>query len=217
MRRQDKIVLVPNADKGFEHKDSLRPGIMPSHPCRIVLGGRSGCGKGVVAKNLIARASPAFERIVVYHYDTASLEWNDCDPSDMIDALPDDPGSFWDREVKNLLIMDEVPFEGMGKQEKQRVDRMFKYVASHYNVSVYLLTQNFCSIPVAVRRAADWWTLWGSVDAVSIRDVSGKIGHDFASLLRLTATKYDSITFDFSSDGPVLRLNLFRPTHDAEN
>ena len=112
--------------------------------------------------------------------------------------------------------MDEVPFAGMGKQEKQRVDRMFNYVASHYNVSVYLLTQNFCSIPVAVRRAADWWTLWGSVDAVSIRDVSGKIGHDFASLLRLTATKYDSITFDFSGDGPFLRLNLFRPIHDAE-
>ena len=61
-----------------------------------------------------------------------------------------------------------------------------------------------------------WLTLLGSVDAVSIRDVSGKPGHDFASLLRLTATKYDSITFDFSGDGPVLRLNLFRPIHDAE-
>ena len=44
-----------------------------------------------------------------------------------------------------------------------------QYVASHYNTTVYILHQNFVSIPTPIRRAADWWNLWGSVDNVSVQ------------------------------------------------
>jgi hypothetical protein len=43
---------------------------IPSHPTRVIFSGRSGCGKGVTAKNLLARASPPFDRIVIWHYAT---------------------------------------------------------------------------------------------------------------------------------------------------
>ena len=151
-----------------------------------------GCGKGVAAKNLLARASPPFERIVVYHYDVDTLEWDDCEPSDVIAELPDDPSEFWDREQKNLLIMDEIPWETLPKADRMKADRCLQYVASHYNLSVYVLHQNFVSIPTPIRRAADWWNLWGSVDNVSVRDVSSKTGHDFRQLLQLTKSKFDA-------------------------
>ena len=108
---REKIVTVPNPDKEGHHKDRRKPGLYPSHPARIIFSGRSGCGKGVAAKNLLARASPPFERIVVWHYDVDSLEWDDCEPSDVIAELPDDPSEFWDRDEKNLIICDEIPWE----------------------------------------------------------------------------------------------------------
>ena len=214
--KKERIVSVPNPDKFGHHDDAKHPGLYPSHPARIIFSGRSGCGKGVAAKNLLARASPPFDRIVVYHYDTESRKWLDCEPSDIISELPDDPASFWDRDEKSLLIMDEVPWETLSKADRMKADRCLQYVASHYSLTVYILHQNFVSIPVPIRRAADWWNLWGSVDNVSVRDVSSKTGHDFKSLLLLTSSKYDCITFDFSGIGPPLRLNMFEPIEDTD-
>ena len=94
---KERIVTVPNPDKEGHHQDARRPGLYPSHPARIIFSGRSGCGKGVAAKNLLARASPPFERIVIWHYDTETLEYEDCEPSGVIAELPDDPSQFWDR------------------------------------------------------------------------------------------------------------------------
>ena len=70
---REKIVTVPNPDKEGHHQDRRKPGLYPSHPARIIFSGRSGCGKGVAAKNLLARASPPFERIVIWHYDADTL------------------------------------------------------------------------------------------------------------------------------------------------
>ena len=112
--------------------------------------------------------------------------------------------------------MDEVPWETLSKADRMKADRCLQYVASHYSLTVYILHQNFVSIPVPIRRAADWWNLWGSVDNVSVRDVSSKTGHDFKSLLLLTNSKYDCITFNFSGIGPQLRLNMFEPIEDTD-
>ena len=71
------------------------------------------------------------------------------------------------------------------------------------------------SIPTPIRRAADWWNLWGSVGNVFVRDVSSKTGHDFRQLLQLTNSKFDCTTFDFTSEGPPLRLNMFDLIEDA--
>jgi hypothetical protein len=209
------MLAIPNPDKTGHHKDQSKSkklaSTLPSHPARLILAGRSGAGKGSTAKNILHRATPAFDRVVVYHYDTSTLEWQDCD-AEMIGELPENPAEFWDRNKKNLLIIDEVPMDS-NKESRNRLDRTFNYVASHYSVSVYLLQQSFTSIPCSVRRAADMWLIWGSVDQHSVRHISGTTGHDFKELLKLTKNKYDFIAFDFSG-GPALRLNLFQPITD---
>ena len=106
--------------------------------------------------------------------------------------------------------MDEIPWETLPKADRTKADRCLQYVASHYNLTVYVLHQNCVSVPMPIRRAADWWTLRGSVDNASVRDVSSKTGHDFRQLLQLTKkNKFGCITFDFSGEGPPLRLNMF--------
>ena len=132
---KDKIITVPNPDKEGHHQDARKPGLYPPHPARIIFSGRSGCGKGVAAKNLLARASPPFERIVIWHYDTESLEWDDCEPSDAIAELPDDPSEFWaessgikrGRDQKNLIVCDEIPWEQLNKAGRMKADRLMQY------------------------------------------------------------------------------------------
>ena len=102
---REKIVTVPNPDKEGHHQDARRPGLYPSHPARIIFSGRSGCGKGVAAKNSACTRVSAVRAHRVWHYDVDTLEWEDCEPSDVIAELPDDPSQFWDRDEKNLIIM----------------------------------------------------------------------------------------------------------------
>ncbi len=63
----------------------------------------------------------------------------------MIGELPENPAEFWNRDMKNLLIIDEVPMDS-NKESRNRLDRMFNHVASHHSVSVYLLQQSFTTI-----------------------------------------------------------------------
>ena len=80
----------------------------------------------MAANNLLARASPPFERIVIWHYDIGTLGWDDCEPSDVIAELPDDPSQFWDRDQKNLIICDEVPWEQLSKADRLKADRLMQ-------------------------------------------------------------------------------------------
>ena len=111
--------------------------------------------------------------------------------------------------------MDEIWWDMLPKADRMKADRCLQYVCSHYSVTCFVLHQNFVSIPTPIRRAADWWDRWGSVDNVYVRDVSSKTGHDIRQLLQLTNSKFDCITFDFSGEGPPLCLNMFDPIADA--
>ena len=111
--------------------------------------------------------------------------------------------------------MDEIPWETLPKADRMKADRCLQYVASHYNLKGHVLHQNFVSIPTPIRRAADWWNLRGSVGNASVGNIPSKTGHDFRHLLQLTNTKFDCVSFDFSGEGPPLRLNMLHPILDA--
>ena len=76
--------------------------------------------------------------------------------------------------------------------------------------------QNFTNLSPSIRRSACWWVLYPSVSLDAVSDISRKTGHDLRQLMRLGETKYDSITFDFSGNGPKLRLNMFEPIEDDD-
>ena len=207
------LLEIHCADKQNHHADAANPGIVPFFPARVCAAGRSNSGKGSTIKTLMMSATPAYDKIVVLHYDPTTLEWADVEPTQIltIDDYPVDPNELWDRRKKNALVIDELAFEGMNRANRAKIDRIVNYVCSHYSVSVFLIQQNFVSIPPAIRRAMDWWVIWPSVDNMSMLDISRKTGHDMKALSKLCKSKYDSITFDHTGDGPVVRLNLFTP------
>ena len=205
------LIVINNPDKEFL-KPQKNP-LLPKGGSRIILSSRPGSGKGCVVKQIIMHMDPPFERICLLHIDKSTLEWDDCDV-EKID-LDDIEHGFFNREISNCLILDEYDFEGCTRQQRGKLDRIFQYTASHYNLTVFCLQQNFCSIPVPIRRSADMWCIWKSCDNQVVRDISLKTGHSFRALAKLfIKSPYDFITFDFSSDKYSLRKNFFFPIQD---
>ena len=206
-----ETVVIPCVDKEYLHDD--KNPLLPSCGEKIILSGRSGSGKGVAVKNIIGRLNPPAERIVVLHGDPqGTQEWLDCDAEMRgIDELPD---LQWDRKVKNVLIIDEIPIDSLPKAQRSEIERYHNYRASHYGIMIFLLSQSFYSSPTCIRRAADRWIIWPGVDETFNRDVQAKTGHNMRDLKKLCESKYDNITFNFTGRGPALLFNLFEPIED---
>ena len=205
--------------KKNHHADGLNPGIMPHFPSKMFAVGRSGSGKGSTIKNLLLTAVPPYDAIVLLHYAPEStLEWDDVEPTKKltIDEFPTDPSDLFDRTKKNAIVCDELSFEGMTRANKGKLDRCVNFSCSHFSCTLFMIQQNFFSIPPSIRRAADWLIIWPSVDQNSMDYISRLTGHDMRQLKRLCQTKYDSIALDFSGDGPAVRSNLFTPIEDVD-
>ena len=68
----NEIIMFPNKDKEFHEtpkKDDL--GHM-AHPSRIIGCGPCNARKSLIFLNLMMRADPVFDRIVIYHSDPES-------------------------------------------------------------------------------------------------------------------------------------------------
>ena len=83
----NEIIIIPNKDKEFHEipkKDDL--GHM-SHPSRIIACGPCNVGKSLILLNLMMRADPPFDRIVIYHNDPESEEYDQVD-AEYVDEVP---------------------------------------------------------------------------------------------------------------------------------
>lgn len=207
------LLKIDCIDKKTHHMDQLDP-LMPRFPCRVLIAGRSNSGKGSLVKNMVSLATPAYDKIYIMHYDEKTEEYDDLDPDKIftIESIPDDWHECFNRQDKNALIIDEINFEGMSKANKGKIDRLTNYCCSHLSISLFLIQQNFTSVPPCIRRAMDWYVIYPSVDNESTRYLSRITGRDIVALKKQHCkTRYDSICFDMSGDGPELRLNLFTP------
>ena len=89
----DKILIIPNADKEFhEVVDQTNLANMP-HPNRIAFIANPNSGKTLAIKNVLLRSFPPYERIIVFHADPTSEEYNDID-AEYIDYIQE--VDYWD-------------------------------------------------------------------------------------------------------------------------
>ena len=130
----------------------------------------------------------------------------------MLDHIPS-PNE-WPGEKKTLVILEDLEFKGMGKAQKQALDRLFGYVSTHKNISVALCAQDAFNVPPCVRRCANLFVLWKSPDLDSGSMVARKAGKTAAQLRRVfdsfTDPK-DSIWIDTSDHTPAeMRKNGYQ-------
>lgn len=211
-----EIIPIPNPDKSPWHESWTKNRNMLNipHPYRIVIFGPPNSGKTTLAKNILLRAKPPFKRIIIIHCDDEyTKEYNDLGDIDIINIIPDPKDSeYFDGEDKTLVILDDLEYEYLPKEQKRNLDRLFGFVSTHKNVSVILNSQNPTNVSPCIRRMSNIWILFKILDMDLLFLLARKIGmkrEAFTEIFRkYIKKKHDSLWIDLSDDSPYpVRVN----------
>lgn len=214
----NRILVLDNVDKGFQEKwTEGRNMLNIPHSYRCIMVGRPNSGKSLFAKNMLIRANPPFERLIVIHPEGEDTkEYDDCSPDAIIDYIP--PPTAWEDEdgetPKTLCIIDDIDFQNLGKEQSGYLYKLFSYVSSHKSISIILTTQDYYVVSPQVRRQCNVIVMWRSRDMRNMKSVASKIGitpQQLQNLVETNLTEYhDSLMFDFTNRTPYpLRKNGF--------
>ena len=215
----DELLPIKNDDKAFHEKWTKgRNMLNMPHPFRGVILGTPNCGKSTTAKNLIIRQDPPFQEVFVIHCDADHTKEYEDVQAQMMSTIP--PPDEWEGRVKTLVILDDLEFKQMNKEQKRNLDRLFGYVSTHKNISVLLCAQDPFNVPPCVRRMSNLWVLWKIDDLDSLCTCARRTGmkaEEFRSLFGLFKHPRDSLWIDKTTLSPwPLRKNGYVPLSRAE-
>ena len=113
-------------------------------PSRIISCVEPNLGKSNIIKMMLIHAEPPFERIVIYHSDPSSKEYNDID-AEYIDYIPE--VDFWDEDIKHLFILEDINFQRLNEIKKilliditdVSVHNIIYLYGQHFNVHFHVL------------------------------------------------------------------------------
>ncbi len=212
----NKLIGFKNPDKKFHEKwTKSRHMLNFPHPTRFIMCGPPNSGKSTLVLNLILHAKPEFEEIIVVHCDPEYSKEYDClGDSCVITGEVPAPDEF-EGLVKTLVILDDLEFHYMDKQQKSNLDRLYGYVSTHKNISCCLCSQDPFNIPASVRRSANVFVFWKMNDSDSVANVARKTGIKslaFKKIFQKLMTEpHDSLWIDLTDKSPMkLRKNGFQ-------
>lgn len=171
-----KILALGNADKD-SWQERWYPGRdLLNFPCgsRIVLVGPPNSGKSNAIRNILLRADPPYERVMVYQYDPDSTEWDDIEP-EYLDEMPD-PLQIKNDGVKKFLILEDLELSQLKGPNLAKMNRLFGYCASHNQLTIAICAQNAIDIPTCARRVANVFVLWRSPDIIAMTQLASRTG-----------------------------------------
>ena len=91
-----------------------------AHPSRIIGCGPCHVGKSFLFLNLMMRADPVFDRIVIYHNDPESEEYSAVN-AEYVSEVP--TIDFFDKNEKNLLVFEGINLKDMKRDQIALIDR----------------------------------------------------------------------------------------------
>jgi len=215
-RLPNKLIALSNPDKQFHERWSKSRNMLDiPHPYRAICLGPPNCGKSTTVKNLLVRANPPFEKITVIHCDPEYTQEYDDLGSD-VEIMGSVPApEDWEGEQKTLVILDDLEFKSMNKEQMRNLDRLFGYVSTHKNISCILCSQDSFNVPACVRRCCNVFILWKMTDIDSMACTARKTGLKASNLKNIFDTLMtepkDSLWIDLTSHTPYpLRKNGFQ-------
>ena len=209
-RLPEEIIPLPNADKKFHER--WYPGrdlLDIPHPFRMILASKPNGGKTTMIKNVLMRVAQGkrpFESIVVVHCDPgATLEYQDlqCHVRERIPS----PEEF-DPRFKTLVILEDLGYMDMPKEEKHCLDRLFGYTSTHKNVSCMLTAQDPFRIMATVRRCANVFVVWNNHDMNMVKTLAKRTALPHTTLLQgfddHCREPHDCLWVDFTPNTPAM-------------
>ena len=209
-RLPKRIIALPNADKKFHERwYPDRDWLDIPHPFRMVLASKPNGGKTTMIKNILMRVAQGrkpFESIVVVHCDPgATLEYEDL-ACRVRETIPS-PDQF-DPQVKTLVILEDLGYTDMGREEKHCLDRLFGYTSTHKNVSCMLTSQDPFQIMATVRRCANIFVVWNNHDMNMVKTLAARTALPKQTLVDAfhdhCPRPHDCLWVDFTNHSPAM-------------
>lgn len=216
----DKVHWIENADKDaggwMEKWYEGRPiGCLP-HSFRLLALGGCGRGKSLQLKNVFLQhqmSDKPFKKLYVICPDAEeSKEWDDCDPTDIFDYIPD--LNIFDGSEKICIIIDDFEFKKMNKDDEKKLTTLFRFISTHRNCSLMASYQTFTDTPMLLRKVANVFILYKPTSKMEMQVIANRVGVEY-EVLRQCFKKYangyhDSIMVDMTKNTPAkLRKNIF--------
>ncbi len=211
------IIPIPNPDKTFHEKWTLgRDMLNIPHPFRCCIIGPPNSGKSTISKNIWARCkNPQFADVYIIHCDESTMEYNDLGEIHILTEIP--PPSFWAerRDIKKLVICDDIDFKNMNKEQRHCMDRLLGYCSTHCNVSVIMCMQDPYALIPSARRMTSFWIIYKNNDMDAMKILARKIGIKSEDLVKIFdnffKSKHDALYLDYTDKTPYpMRLNGYQ-------
>lgn len=219
----NEIIPLPNADKdGF--KDYWYPGRNFGdllHPFKMVTAGPPNSGKTTAIVNVFLRIqlSPkCFENLIVIQPET-SHEFDMLDPTVILNDFPapEDLVTGGDDEmVKTCVIIDDFDLSKLTKTQQVNVSKLFRYLSSHNNISLFCSYQSFFSIPIIIRSCATQFLIYKPRNSDELSTIAKRVGikkdmmHNIFD--REIKKKQDCLLIDLTCpEEYFIRKNIFQP------
>ena len=223
-KSKNKLIVFKNLDKEGWHESwhEGRDLLNFPFPCRILVSANPNSGKTNMIKNILIKAKPFYKRIYLCHYDLTTKEYDDIDII-KLSSIPNPTEKYFNPKYKSALIIDDMEFKFMNRDQLKRLDRLWGYASTHRGLTLICATQDFYNLPPVIRRMSDVFFIWkGSSDMTSLSSIGRKFGlnkDEFVKIINNCKNKYDQICFDRTSNSPAkYRLNgydvLFKDASD---
>ena len=214
------LCAIPCMDKDFhEEWTPDRDMLNFPHPFRAVFTGPPNTGKSTCVKNIVIRADPPFQEVVIIHADPEnSREYDDLgDGVRLIKNIP--KPDEWVTDGKTLVVIDDIELKELPKEQRRALDRLVGYVSTHKDISVCVCTQDWFNLPPIVRRCSNVWVIWKSPDARNMKAIGNRIGMpDFPEIAKQLLPAFrDSLWIDQTDKSPFpIRRNGFETINKIE-
>ena len=205
------IIPVDNPEKAFHEEVDAKDFANCAHPSRLIFCGIPNSGKTLVILNLLTHKKPPFEKIYLIHNNPYTTEYQDVDYELLEEGLPEIEDI--DCSKKNLIIIEDVDYKTMSKEQRSLLDRYYGCFSTHNSVSIWLTAQDAISIPPSVRRMANIIFVWKSTDVTHMSLLSSRFGLNTKELKLIfdyyLTDLHDSLIIDGSRPYARFRKNIF--------
>ena len=212
------IIPIKNPDKTWHQPIDMDDLGNFAHPCRVILCANPNSGKSLTILQLLLHKKPPFDKIYVIHNDTQTREYDAID-CEILDQLPDFDDI--DSEKSNLIIIEDLEYKTMSREQRALLDRYFGCFSTHRSVSLFLTAQDAISIPATIRRMSSHVFIWRSNDINHMAILSSRFGltpKDLSYIFKNILTDpHDSLLIDSTRPQCRYRKNIFFPIPWKDN
>ena len=155
-----------------------------------------------------------FRELYVITCSPLCKEYDDLEYTGLMTEIPD--ADFFTGKVKTAIILDDFELSNMTPSTKRKLSTLFRYVATHRNVSIFCGFQSALDTPPLIRKVSDVFVMYKPNNRLEISTLANRLDLDADDLRyiykKICNGKYDCLCVNNIPGAPYrLTKNLHFP------